>query len=71
MASGQDGVQGHVRVGRGLAVLGREPVNLVRGVRGVRGVRPAETARVKLVVVLELVGFMVIFTCMILMGFDQ
>lgn len=29
----------------------------------------AETARVKLVVVLELVGFLVIFTCMILMRF--
>jgi uncharacterized membrane protein len=29
----------------------------------------AETARVKLVVVLELVGFFVIFTCMILMRF--
>ena len=29
----------------------------------------AETARVKLVVVLELVGFVVIFTCMILMRF--
>jgi uncharacterized membrane protein len=31
----------------------------------------AETARVKLVVVLELVGFLVIFTCMILMRFGQ
>jgi uncharacterized membrane protein len=29
----------------------------------------AETARVKLIVVLELVGFLVIFTCMILMRF--
>ena len=29
----------------------------------------AETARVKLVVVLELVGFLVIFSCMILMRF--
>ena len=31
----------------------------------------AETVRVKLVVVLELVGFLVIFTCMILMRFGQ
>jgi uncharacterized membrane protein len=31
----------------------------------------AETNRVKLVVVLELVGFLVIFTCMILMRFGQ
>jgi hypothetical protein len=31
----------------------------------------AETNRVKLVVVLELVGFVVIFTCMILMRFGQ
>ena len=31
----------------------------------------AETARVKVVVVLELVGFLVIFTCMILMRFGQ
>jgi hypothetical protein len=31
----------------------------------------SETARVKLVVVLELAGFIVIFTCMILMGFDR
>jgi uncharacterized membrane protein len=31
----------------------------------------AETARVKLVVVLELVGFLVIFTCMILMRFGM
>jgi len=31
----------------------------------------AATARVKLVVVLELVGFLVIFTCMILMRFGQ
>lgn len=31
----------------------------------------AETARVKLVVLLELVGFLVIFTSMILMRFGQ
>jgi len=31
----------------------------------------SDTARVKLVVVLELVGFMVIFSCMILMGLDR
>jgi uncharacterized membrane protein len=31
----------------------------------------AETSRVKIVVVLELVGFLVIFTCMILMRFGE
>jgi uncharacterized membrane protein len=57
---------GRIVINRALRRMNDAPVN-PDGTATVQ--LEAETARVKLVVVLELVGFLVIFTCMILMRF--
>lgn len=57
---------GRIAINRAIARMNAAPVN-ADGTATAQ--LEAETARVKLVVVLELVGFLVIFTCMILMRF--
>ncbi|SRR6266566_4440762 len=59
---------GRIVINRALRRLNAAPLN-ADGTAS--ALLEAETLRVKVVVVLELVGFLVIFTCMILMRFGQ